>query len=91
MCAELAEMIDSGLVGEVSRGEKMLYSGTDPESYITEYTLIYEDHLEVQLDTRDDAALRDHRQERLTDYSQVDILAFRYKFVNFRAKRGCRP
>ena len=29
--------------GEVSRGEKMLYSGTDPESYITEYTLVYED------------------------------------------------
>jgi hypothetical protein len=24
--------------GEVSRREKMLYSGTDPESYITEYT-----------------------------------------------------
>ena len=29
--------------GEVSRGEKMLYSGTDPESYITEYSLVYED------------------------------------------------
>ena len=29
--------------GEVPRGEKMLYSGTDPESYITEYTLVYED------------------------------------------------
>jgi len=27
----------------VSRGEKMLYSGTGPESYITEYTLVYED------------------------------------------------
>ena len=27
---------------EVSRGEKMLISGTDPESYITEYTLGYE-------------------------------------------------
>jgi len=23
----------------------MLYSGTDPESYITEYTSVYEDHL----------------------------------------------
>jgi len=23
----------------------MLYSGTDPESYITEYTLVYEDKL----------------------------------------------
>ena len=34
-------MIDSGLVGEVSRGEKMLYSGTEPQSYITEYTLVY--------------------------------------------------
>ena len=29
--------------GEVPRGEKMLYSGTDPESYITEYTLVYEE------------------------------------------------
>jgi len=29
--------------GEVSRGEKMLYSGTDPESYITEITLVYEE------------------------------------------------
>ena len=46
----LIPVIDSGLVsrkvfelpfvtasGEVSRGEKMLYSGTDPESYITKY------------------------------------------------------
>ena len=30
-------------LGEVSRGEKMLLFGTDPESYITEYTLVYED------------------------------------------------
>ena len=30
--------------GEVPRGEKMLYSGTDPESYITEYSLVYEDY-----------------------------------------------
>ena len=29
--------------GEVPRGEKMLFSGTDPESYITECTLVYED------------------------------------------------
>ena len=29
--------------GEVSRGEKMLCSTTDPEWYITEYTLVYED------------------------------------------------
>ena len=43
-------LIDSGLVGrkvffihEVSHVEKMLYSGTDPESYITEYTLAYEE------------------------------------------------
>jgi len=28
---------------EVSRGEKMSLRGTDPESYITEYTLVYED------------------------------------------------
>jgi len=30
-------------LGEVSRGEKMLESGTDRESYITEYTLVYEE------------------------------------------------
>jgi len=35
--------IDRLRVGEVPRGEKMLYSGTDPESYITEYALVYED------------------------------------------------
>ena len=29
--------------GEVPRGEKMLYSGTDPELYIREHTLVYED------------------------------------------------
>jgi len=40
-------MIDSGLVGrEVSRGEKMARRGTDPESYITEYTLVYEDYID---------------------------------------------
>ena len=37
--------LDRLRVGEVSRGEKMLYSGTDPESYITEYTLVYEDKM----------------------------------------------
>ena len=26
-----------------SHKENMVYSGTDPESYITEYTLVYED------------------------------------------------
>ena len=31
--------------GEVPRGEKMLYSGADPELYITEYILAYEDKL----------------------------------------------
>ena len=35
--------VDRLRVGEVPRGEKMLYSGTDPESYITEYNLVYED------------------------------------------------
>ena len=29
----------------VSRGEKVLYSGTDPGSYITEYTFVYEDNM----------------------------------------------
>jgi len=32
----------------------MLYSGTDPESYITEYTLVYEDKVVAQrLDLED--------------------------------------
>ena len=43
------EVKDSGLVdgfiGKFLREEKMLYSGTDPESYITEYTFVYEDDL----------------------------------------------
>ena len=29
--------------GEVSRGEKMALKVSDPDSYITEYTLVYED------------------------------------------------
>ena len=34
----------------VPRGEKILSSGTDPESYINEYTLVYEDkHLRLRL------------------------------------------
>ena len=30
---------------EVLRGKKMNYSGLDPESYITEYTLVYEEQV----------------------------------------------
>ena len=30
--------------GEISRGEKMTLRGTDPASYVTEYTLVYEDY-----------------------------------------------
>ena len=30
--------------GAVPRGEKVLYSGTDSESYITAYTLVHEDY-----------------------------------------------
>ena len=33
--------------GEISRGEKMLSSGTDPESYITEYTSVHEDEFSL--------------------------------------------
>ena len=29
--------------GEVPRGEEMLYSGTDPRSYITECILVFQD------------------------------------------------
>ena len=42
----ISGLTDSGLVGrngEVSRGEKMLYSGIDPESYITEFSSVYEE------------------------------------------------
>ena len=34
-------------VGEVSREEKMALRGTDPESHITEYTLVYEDNNQI--------------------------------------------
>ena len=34
-----------GFSGDVPRGERMLYPGTDPEQYIHEYTLKYEDQL----------------------------------------------
>ena len=37
------ELFRTFRAGEVPRGENMLYSGTNPESYITEYTLVYED------------------------------------------------
>ena len=34
----------SGNSGEVPRGETMLYAGTDPETYITEYISVYEEN-----------------------------------------------
>ena len=42
-------LLDSGLVGsgEVTHAEQMLYSGTDPESYITQYTGLFEEKLGV--------------------------------------------
>ena len=41
---QLSRVIDSGLVGrKVPRREKMLHSRTDSESYITEYTAVYEE------------------------------------------------
>ena len=36
-------LIDSELVGENSQGKKMALRGTDPESYITECTSVYEE------------------------------------------------
>ena len=36
---------------EVSRGNKMALRGTDPESYITEYTLVYEDNARQDMGT----------------------------------------
>ena len=39
----ITQVIDSRLVGEVSRGEKMALRGTDPESYIIEYILVCEE------------------------------------------------
>ena len=40
----LQTLIDSRLVVGVPRGETMLYSGTDPESYIAEYSLVYDEN-----------------------------------------------
>ena len=34
-------------VGEVSRGEEIALRGTDPESYISEYSFIYEDKVKA--------------------------------------------
>ena len=42
----LVQGFDRRTVGEDTRGEKMLYSGTDPESHITEHTFVYEDRIE---------------------------------------------
>ena len=39
----MTALIDSGLVGEVSQGEKTALRGTDPDSYITKYIFVYED------------------------------------------------
>ena len=39
---KLIEIKLDNSAGEVSRGEKMLQSGTDPETYITEPTIVYE-------------------------------------------------
>ena len=44
----LRSVIDSLGPGEVPSGDKMLYYGTDPESYITEHTLVYEDKITPQ-------------------------------------------
>ena len=38
--------------GEVSRGEKMAFRGTDPQSYITEYTSVYEDEPKTRSQVR---------------------------------------
>ena len=43
--------IDRLRVGEVSRGENMALRGTDPESYITDYTLVYEDLKHSKVDS----------------------------------------
>jgi len=42
--------------GEVSRGETMLESGTGPESYITEHTLVYENDVGLGTQRGDDEA-----------------------------------
>jgi len=57
--------------GEVSRGEKMLESGTDPESYITEYTLVYEEK-------RVDLLFREHfgRAERMQNLNPKLLFFF---------------
>jgi len=77
-------LIDSGLVrrkvffGEVSRGKKILYSETDPESYITEYTLVYEEY-PWQSEVEDQAAER--LEERFKSV-KVDRFAPQTQHVN---------
>ena len=41
-CRLVQHSMKISMIGEVPREEKMLYSGTDPESYITEHTIVYE-------------------------------------------------
>jgi len=65
----------SGTSDEVPRGEKMLYSGTDPESYITEYTLIYEDKKEWS--TAANPRSQNPRSDAAETYSRVLALEFR--------------
>jgi len=43
--------LDRLRIGEVPRREKLLFSGTDPASYITQYTLVYEDHTAKKLNS----------------------------------------
>ena len=55
--------------GEVSRREKMLFSGTVPESYITEYTSVYENNICARI------------YEGGIDHACPTVLVFRYRIV----------
>ena len=38
-----SQRLQQEISGEVQRGEKMLYSGTDTKSYVVEFTSVHED------------------------------------------------
>jgi hypothetical protein len=71
----MRELVDSG---EIPRGEKMLFSGTDPESKITEYTSVYEEYHLVNLSVQQHPAqlLADLIQQFLTSLTnRINLVA----------------
>jgi len=49
---QLPAIVDVSVERRLDQGEKMPYSGTDPESHITEYSLICADYTKGKARTR---------------------------------------